>query len=63
VPEVSWAWRREIMIGSKLSLMDQIEIDACNWYRYDGRCELTKVECDYKGYGGKGYCEGCCRAG
>jgi hypothetical protein len=51
------------MIGSKISLMDQMEIDACNWYRYDGLCELTKVECDYKGYGGKGYCEGCCRAG
>ena len=48
---------------SRLSLMDEIEIEASNWYRYDGRCELTKENCDYTGVGGTGYYDGCCRAG
>ena len=46
-----------------ISLMECIEIEASSWYCYDGKCELTKEDCDYKGIGGKGYCDGCCRSG
>jgi hypothetical protein len=47
---------------------DKVFVDqyGCNieqFYRTDGRCELTKQECDYEGVGGKGYCDGCCRCG
>jgi hypothetical protein len=46
--------------ASKLELM---EIEAASWYMREGICELTKKPCDYEGVGGKGYCDGCCRAG
>jgi hypothetical protein len=45
------------------SELEMCEIEASNWYRTDGLCELTKEECDYLGVGGRGYCDGCCRAG
>jgi len=47
----------------RLSWNESLEIESANWYRYDGKCELTKQVCDYEGVGGKGYCESCCRAG
>lgn len=47
---------------------DKVLVDhyGCNieqYYRTDGKCELTKELCDYEGVGGKGYCDGCCRCG
>lgn len=51
-----------------MKFKDEVFVDhhGCNveqYYRTDGRCELTKHECDYQGVGGKGYCDGCCRCG